>query len=77
MDTGLCKNVSIRFADLFPMVKPDEAAAAIISAQRKDIIEVSIPGHLLYMNTFFRQFPSKACLLIKDFFDTNVESDLM
>lgn len=76
VDTGLCKKVSIRFADLFPMVKPDEAAATIISAQRRNVMELSIPGHLLYMNTFFRQFPSNACLLIKDFFDTNVESDL-
>lgn len=76
VDTGLCKKVNIRFQDYMPMINPVEAATAIISAQRKDIAELSIPSHLLYMNTFFRQFPNKAGYVVKDFFNAYVESDL-
>lgn len=76
VDTGLCKKVKIRFEKLMPMVNPEEAAAAIISAQRKGVEELSIPKHLFYMNAFFRIFPNKANLLIKDFTEAFVESDL-
>jgi all-trans-retinol dehydrogenase (NAD+) len=59
-----------------PMVDPKEAAATIISAQRKGVEEVSIPRHLFYMNSFFRQFPNKANQYVKDFIEAFVESDL-
>jgi len=75
VDTGLCKKVRIRFDKLMPMVKPDEAAAAIISAQRKGLQEASIPQHLFYMSAIFRTFPNKANYLVKDFLEAFVESD--
>ena len=76
VDTGLCKKVNIRFGNFMPMVNPVEAAATIISAQRKGVDEASIPRHLYYMNAFFRQFPNRAQVIVKDFFDAFVESDL-
>lgn len=76
VDTGLCKKVKIRFEKIMPMVTTQEAAAAIISGQRKGVDEMSIPRHLYYMNTFLRMFPNKANLLVKDFFDAFVESDM-
>lgn len=76
VDTGLCKKVKIRFQSLMPMVDPKEAAASIISAQRKGIAEVSVPRHLFYMNAFFRQFPNKATQYVKDFTEAFVESDM-
>lgn len=75
VDTGLCKKVKIRFQKFMPMINPEEAAAAIISAQRKGIEEMSITKDLFYMNSFFRLFPNKANVLIKDFFEAYVESD--
>ena len=76
VDTGLCKKVKIRFQKLMPMVNPQDAATAIISAQRKGIDEISIPRHLFYMNNFFRLFPNKANQIFKDFVEAFVESDL-
>lgn len=58
------------------MVETKEAAAAIISAQRKGVEEVSIPRHLYYMNSFFRMFPNKANQYVKDFIEAFVESDM-
>lgn len=76
VDTGLCKKVKIRFEKLMPVIKPSEAATAIITAQRKGIAEASIPGHLFYMNAFFRLFPNSANFLLKDFLEAFVESDM-
>lgn len=76
VDTGLCKKVKIRFEKLMPMVNPVEAAAQIISAQRRGVEEASIPGHLFYMNSFFRLFPNKANVVVKDFIEAFVESDM-
>lgn len=76
VDTGLCKKVRIRFESLMPMINPKEAAAEIISAQRRGIEELSIPKSMFYMNSFFRLFPNKAGLLFKDFVEAFVESDL-
>jgi len=76
VDTGLCKKVRIRFQSLMPMIVPADAAAAIISAQRRGIEELSIPRHLLYMNGFFRLFPNAPNRIFKDFAEAYVESDL-
>jgi all-trans-retinol dehydrogenase (NAD+) len=76
VDTGLCKRPRVRFPSLMSLVRPDEAAAAIIDAQRRGIMEASIPKYMLYMNHFTRCYPAAAGLLIKDFIDAGVESDL-
>jgi all-trans-retinol dehydrogenase (NAD+) len=47
VDTGLCKKPRIRFNNAMPMLKPQEVAAAIMNAQRKDVAETCIPGFLL------------------------------
>lgn len=75
VDTGLCKKVVIRFQKLMPLVNTQEAAAAIISAQRKGVPEASIPKHLFYTNNFFRNFPNNANYLVKDFLEAFVDSD--
>lgn len=76
VDTGLCKRPHTRFPELMKMVKPDEAAAAIIDAQRRGLVEASIPKYLLYLNTFMRNFPLKNGQLLGDFLDTGLNSDL-
>jgi hypothetical protein len=43
-----------------PLVTPKEAAAAIISAQRKNLEEVSIPRHLIPAMKLVRLLPNKA-----------------
>lgn len=43
VDTGLCKKVKIRFENFLRLLKPSMVAAAIISAQRKGIDELTVP----------------------------------
>lgn len=76
VDTGLCKRPHFRFPQLMKMVKPDEAAAAIIDAQRRGLAEASIPKYLLYLNTFMRNFPRVNGQMLGDFLDTGLHSDL-
>lgn len=76
VDTGLCKKPKMRFPNLMRLVKPEEAAAAIIAGQRRGLEDVSIPTYLLYLNTFVRCFPVKCANLLRDFLDSGVESDL-
>ncbi|XP_053699323.1 uncharacterized protein LOC128746300 [Sabethes cyaneus] len=76
VDTGLCKKPHMRFPNMMRLVKPEEAAAAIIDGQRRGMVDVSIPKYLLYLNAFVRVFPLKAGNLLRDFLDSGVESDL-
>jgi hypothetical protein len=76
VDTGLCKTVRIRFETFLGLLKPSDVAAAIVSAQRKGIEELTVPRYLFYLNSFTRLFPTPASNLIRDFFDSGVESDM-
>lgn len=76
VDTGLCKRPHTRFPKLMKMLKPEDAAAAIIDAQRRGVVETSIPKYLLYLNCFMRNFPLKNGQMLGDFLDTGVHSDL-
>lgn len=76
VDTGLCKKVKIRFENFMRLVKPSEAAAAIISGQRRGVEEFTIPKYMYYLNNFLRLFPSKSSNLVRDFFDSGVETDM-
>jgi hypothetical protein len=44
VDTGLCKKVKIRFETFLKLLKPSEVAAAIVSAQRKGLDELTVPS---------------------------------
>ncbi|XP_015126333.1 short-chain dehydrogenase/reductase family 16C member 6 [Diachasma alloeum] len=74
VDTGLCKKPKIRFPSLMALVPPKEAAAQIVTAQRRNYAEASIPRHWLTVNTTFRNFPEKVWSLIKTFLDSGLEA---
>lgn len=76
VDTGLCKKVKIRFENFLRLLKPSDVASAIISAQRKGIDELTVPRYLYYLNVTLRMFPVAAANLVRDFFDSGVESDM-
>lgn len=76
VDTGLCKKVKIRFENFLRLLKPSDVAAAIISAQRRGILELTVPRYLYYLNSVLRIFPYQANLYVRDFFDSGIESDL-
>jgi short-subunit dehydrogenase len=76
VDTGLCKKVKIRFENFMALVGTQEAAASIIAAQRKGLQEVSIPRYLYLLAKFARLFPNNAAIVIKDYMEAIVESDM-
>jgi all-trans-retinol dehydrogenase (NAD+) len=73
--TGLFQEFKVRFPSIMPILKPEDAAAAIISAQRRGFEEASIPRELILTNKIFRVFPNPAARLIGDFLSAYVESD--
>lgn len=50
VDTGLCKNPRIRFQSVMKVVGAAEAAATIVDAVRREVVEITIPAELHYMN---------------------------
>lgn len=56
VDTGLCKKVKIRFEEFLKLLKPSDVASAIISAQRRGIIELTVPREL--WNIMLNLFPN-------------------
>ncbi|XP_033208954.1 short-chain dehydrogenase/reductase family 16C member 6-like [Belonocnema kinseyi] len=75
VDTGLCKKPKSRFPNLLALVKPHEAADQIISAQRRNQMEITIPSYWLTVSTFVRTLPYKAILQVIDFVDSGVEAE--
>ncbi|XP_058795555.1 short-chain dehydrogenase/reductase family 16C member 6 [Phymastichus coffea] len=75
VDTGLCKKPKIKFPSLMAVVPPQEAAAHIVMAQRRNIPEMSIPSHWLGINYLLRNFPDKVPRSVKDFLDSGVAAD--
>ncbi|XP_050522464.1 short-chain dehydrogenase/reductase family 16C member 6-like [Daktulosphaira vitifoliae] len=74
VDTGLCKKPLIRFPSLLPIVTPESAAKEIISAMRRDCLEISIPSPLLRINNIFRCVPYKMALDFKSFLGGGVDA---
>ncbi|XP_014088374.1 17-beta-hydroxysteroid dehydrogenase 13 [Bactrocera oleae] len=75
VDTGLCKRPRFRFPSLLHLVKPTDAAASIIRAQRTSIEHASIPRTWLHLDKFGRLLPRNAMRLLTDFLDFGVDSD--
>ncbi|KAJ9600726.1 hypothetical protein L9F63_026137 [Diploptera punctata] len=75
VDTGLCKKPRTRFPSLMGYVHPKTAASDIITAQRRNYNEVSIPRRLLYVNNILRMMPNKARQYLNDFADCGVAPD--
>lgn len=56
VDTGLYNvtDVHMKYPKLTPILKPKYAAEYIIDAQRRDVFETTVPGHLLTLTCFGR-----------------------
>lgn len=46
VDTGLCKKPRIRFERFMPLLTPKYVAEFIINAQRRDVLETTIPSYI-------------------------------
>jgi len=76
VDTGLCKRPKVRFANSMPILNPRSVAEYIMSAQRREIKETTIPRHLLSVGNWLRLFPDDVKDLTQGFFESYVDSDL-
>ncbi|XP_072937638.1 epidermal retinol dehydrogenase 2-like isoform X2 [Epargyreus clarus] len=75
VDTGLCKKPRIRFQKVMKIVDPGEAADIIIDSVRKELMEVTIPKDLHYMNRYvYRLIPYNAACVWQDFFNTGCDA---
>lgn len=54
VDTGLCKRPRIRFAGLMPLLSPKYVAEFIVNAQRRDVLETTVPGYIYWLVLFAR-----------------------
>lgn len=76
VDTGLCKKPIIKYKNLMKLVPQNEAAQAIIDAQRRELKDVTIPQYLLTMNKLLHLFPLRAQAYLADFIGVGLGSDL-
>lgn len=52
--TDLCTRPSIRFQNLMPVLDKEYVAKCVISAQRREISDVSVPFYLFFADKVFR-----------------------
>lgn len=64
-----------RFPRLLPNLKPENVAADIIKAQRKEFHEISLPREGLHIANLTRIFPKNAVNRLYDFVNCRIEPD--
>ncbi|EDW11278.2 epidermal retinol dehydrogenase 2 [Drosophila mojavensis] len=75
-NTGLCKYPKVKFPSILGLLDPKHVAMRIVEAHRSNCLEVTIPSCLMYINNWTRLLPSSCGILLKDYIDSGVESDL-
>ncbi|XP_016963080.2 epidermal retinol dehydrogenase 2 isoform X2 [Drosophila biarmipes] len=76
-NTGLCKHPKVKFPSILGLLDPKQVARRIVEAHRSDLMEVTIPSCLLHINNWTRLLPDHCGLMLKDFIDSGVDSDLI
>lgn len=62
-----------RFPEFFNMLTPKVTAAAIVSAQRRNLRETTVPTYMLHLNNSVRAMPRRAAEIFIDFIDSGLE----
>ncbi|XP_052867722.1 epidermal retinol dehydrogenase 2-like [Anopheles cruzii] len=72
--TDHCLNdIRLRISSAFGRIKSDEAARRIIMGVRRNELELSIPGYLLFLSHLLRLLPRRATLLLRELIDTGLD----
>lgn len=69
----LASSAELRIPSYFGTIDPDTAAKMIIDAMRREYIEVSIPGYLLYVGKIVSILPRKAIFAMRELLNTGVD----
>ncbi|KAF5303530.1 hypothetical protein FQR65_LT08229 [Abscondita terminalis] len=67
VDTGLCTTFTVRFPTFFKEISPKIVAKAIITAQRREIVETTVPSYSLGLKNIGQLLPKKAIDAVIDF----------
>ncbi|ETN59918.1 dehydrogenase/reductase SDR family member 8 [Anopheles darlingi] len=72
--TDHCLNdIRLRISSAFGRIKSDDAAQRIIAGVRRNDLEISIPGYLLFLSHLLRLLPRRATLLLRELIDTGLD----
>ncbi|CAH2050866.1 unnamed protein product, partial [Iphiclides podalirius] len=75
VNTGLCKRPRVRFQKIMSVVETEEAADIIVDAVLRNVIEITVPTRLHYMNRYvYRMVPFQAAAALNDFCDAGVDA---
>lgn len=69
----LASDIRLRIPSYFGTITACDAADKIISGVRRNEMEVSIPGYLLYLGHLLHLLPRRATSMLRDFLDTGID----
>ncbi|EZA61336.1 17-beta-hydroxysteroid dehydrogenase 13 isoform X2 [Ooceraea biroi] len=67
------KDIRFRIPSYFGTMPAAEAARQILDGVRRNYIEFSVPGYLLYVGHILRILPKKASFMLRDLLDSGVD----
>lgn len=73
IDENLVDDIRLRIPSYFGVMKAATAAQKIIDGVRRNYMEVSIPGYIMYLGHVLRLFPRRAIFMLRDLLDTGVD----
>ncbi|KAB0798398.1 hypothetical protein PPYR_09391 [Photinus pyralis] len=75
IDTGLAKKPKVRFPDLFPILSPSVVAKCVMTAQRRDVLERTVPREFVVTDAILHYLPYAGSKILCDFLDIRIEAE--
>lgn len=75
IDTGLAKKPKVRFPGLFPILPPSVVAKCVMSAQRQDVLERTVPREFVVTDAILHYLPYAGAKILCDFLDIRIEAE--
>ncbi|XP_078047534.1 17-beta-hydroxysteroid dehydrogenase 13 isoform X2 [Augochlora pura] len=72
VDTKSASDIRFRLPSFLGTISTTEAAQKILDGVRRNYMEFSIPGYLLYVRHILRILPKSVSFMLRDFLDTGV-----
>ncbi|XP_033334958.1 17-beta-hydroxysteroid dehydrogenase 13 isoform X2 [Megalopta genalis] len=73
IDAESARDIRSRIPSFLGTMPAAEAAQKILDGVRRNYVEFSIPGYLLYLKHILRILPKSASFMLRDFLDTGVD----
>lgn len=69
----LADDIRLRIPSYFGVINASLAATQIIEGVRRNYMEISIPGYLLYLGHIVKLLPRRAIYMLRELLDTGVD----